>query len=1041
MKSNPIPMQRIPSAILLLLLIGCVSLQAQRTARFTESYAPQKRGQELFDLGLFLEARHLFEDELLRIKAIPEQEAGPARETTGLMASRSAVLSGDPAGERNMLDFARSTAPDPTGNRALLEAADHYFRARDFTKASQFYDMVSLNGLGTEDRTQTIFRKGYSAFVQKQFGKARTAFQQIRDGKHAWYEPANYYHGMTLFFDGKYDEALISFRRVERSTKYSSYIPFIISQILFAQGKYDELVTYAEDPGKQNVENRLEIDQLLGRAHFEKDRFDKALPYLKRFAESGGNMMPADRYHLGYCLHDAKNWSVAITYLEPVATEQGPMGQSALYLLGSAYLRTSRKTEARNAFLQASRQTYSPAIAESAQFQFGKISAELRADREAIQSLSSVPERSPHYSEAQQLLGEVLMKTRDTEYALDYLTKAKLQTPQLKEAYQKAHYRKATQLVQAGDLPDALAKLRSSLSQSIDGRTTALATYLTADILHRQGKYADSQTETEKFLTMARSRKDLPREASIAMGHYLKGYNFLKLEKYPQASSSFAEAVSVFRTDSGKDRDRLLGDALLRNGDCHFKVNRYPDALSAYDEAITGRFSGFQYARFQKALILGLQGKPYEKIIELEDLVADFPDSDQADDALLEIGNTAFELEQNQEAVKALQRLLEHFGNQSILANAARIKLGIISYNLGDLQGAVRYYREVLENNPEPDERMAALAALEEIYVRDLSSPDEYVALLEKNGYNLSESSRDSLTFRAADNQYKAGSYEKAIQGYSQYIQRYPKGLNIVLAHFRRAECLLQTRQHAKAMEDLRSVIAMGRSRYYEDALRLAATTAFEPLKAYAESMEFYELLSKEGGTSTLRDEAAYQALRAADKAGLEDKVLEWAERVNNQQPGDTSRKTSARSMRARILLQRGETEQGQKELLELYPQLAGETKAQAHYAIAKSYQSMSQWSEAKDWCIRAPKDIADQDYWVAQCIVLLSDVFLAEGDLMNARAVLEGLLEFYQDDEATRKAATDRLAHLSDLENAAEKSKDAPTNNLLDMQEELERN
>ena len=1034
-------MQRILTAILVLSLLVPPSLMAQRSTFFTEPYHDFKRGRELFDMGLFMEARYLFEGELERVSAIPDQEGRPTRDALGLMASRAAILSDDPLGERNMLDFARSTAPDPTGNRALLEAANHYFQTRDFAQAARFYDMVSLSGLGTADKTRTIFRKGYCAFVQKQFGKARTAFQQIRDGKHEWYEPANYYHGMTLFFEGKYDEALTSFRRVERSSKYASYIPFIVSQILFAQGKYDELVRYAEDPAKQNAENRLEIDQLLGRAHFEKDRFDKALPYLKRFSDAGGTMMPADHYQLGFCHIKAKEWKEAINHLETVATEQGPMGQSALFLLGDAYLRTNRKTEARNAFLQASRQQHSAEIAESAQFQFGKISADLRADREAIQSLSSVPERSPHYQEAQQLLAEVLIKTRETEFALDYLTKAKLQTPQLKEAYQKAHYRKATQLLLAGDLPDALAKARLSLNQSIDGRTTALATLLVADILHRQAKYAESQNETEKFLTLARTRKDLPREASLTMGHYLQGYNLLKSEKYPQASSSFAEAVSGLRRDSGKERDRLLGDALLRAGDCHFKVNRYPEALTAYDEAIAGRFAGFQYARFQKALILGLQGKPYEKIIELEDLVADFPDSDQADDALLEIGNTAFELEQNQEAVKALQRLLDRFGNQSLLANAARIKLGIISYNLGDLQAAIKHYRDVLDNNPEADERLAALAALEEIYVRDLSSPDDYVALLEKNGINLSESSRDSITFKAADNQYKAGSYEKAIQAYTQYIQRFPRGLSLVQAHYRRGECLLLTQQHSKAMEDLRTVISKGRSRYYEDALRYAASTAYDPLKAYAESMELYETLSLEAGSASLRDEAVFQALKAADKAGLEEKVLELAERVSNQQPGDTGRKAIARAMRAKILLRKGETEKGQKELLELYPQMTGEAKAEAHYGIALAYHAMGRLAEAKDWCVRAPREIAEQEYWVAQCIVLLSDVFLAEGDLLNARAVLEGLLEFYQDDESTRKAATDRLAHISSLENAAQKDREIPTNDLLDMQEEGERN
>ena len=54
--------------------------------------------------------------------------------------------------------------------------------------------------------------------------------------------------------------------------------------------------------------------------------------------------------------------------------------------------------------------------------------------------------------------------------------------------------------------------------------------------------------------------------------------------------------------------------------------HRHPEALKFYHEAIESRYAGFHYAQYQSALILGLQGKPYDKVIELEQLIpARFP--------------------------------------------------------------------------------------------------------------------------------------------------------------------------------------------------------------------------------------------------------------------------------------------------------------------------------------------------------------------------------------------------------------------------------
>ena len=84
---------------------------------------------------------------------------------------------------------------------------------------------------------------------------------------------------------------------------------------------------------------------------------------------------------------------------------------------------------------------------------------------------------------------------------------------------------------------------------------------------------------------------------------------------------------------------------------------------------------------------------------------------------------------------------------KSNLVNPALLKLGLISYNQGNTSAAINYYKQVFANNPENEEAKDALAALEEIYVKDLGKPGEYFAFLETiPGYKVDNLKRDYQT-------------------------------------------------------------------------------------------------------------------------------------------------------------------------------------------------------------------------------------------------------------------------------------------------------
>lgn len=282
------------------------------------------------------------------------------------------------------------------------------------------------------------------------------------------------------------------------------------------------------------------------------------------------------------------------------------------------------------------------------------------------------------------------------------------------------------------------------------------------------------------------------------MGQYIQGYNYLKLNDFNNALTNFKASIDGIKRDinsiqSPQIKSGVLGDAILRAGDCHFKRNEYRNALTYYDEAIAKKYDGFEYALYQKAMIKGLQGNSLDKVILLEELVTKYPNSRYTDDALFQMGDTYTEMGQLNQAVTPLKRLISDFRGRSNLINQALLKLGLISYNQGNTNAALNYYKQVFSNNPENSEAKDALAAIEEIYVRDLNRPDEYFAFLETvPGYNINTAAKDSVTFYSAEVQFQNGRYVQAIDGLTNYLARYPNGRYSLDAYYLRGEKLFQ---------------------------------------------------------------------------------------------------------------------------------------------------------------------------------------------------------------------------------------------------------
>ncbi|MCB0530572.1 MAG: tetratricopeptide repeat protein [Lewinellaceae bacterium] len=1008
------------------LLLTPFLLLAQQSTVFTEANLAYKRGLDFYNQHLYGLAQKEFKEAIELVRPANEPEWRSLKTSAELYHGKCAVRLEQPEAEKQVFDFLRNQAPSPQASQAALEIGDYYFDKKKYDQALEYYDMAPTDAASGALRDEIRFKQGYSYFVTKRFSLAKAALAGIKENTSSeWYYPANYYFGCAAFFEGYYDDAAKAFVRCENSDQYSRYVPYYITQIYFAKKQYDLVISYGGVKAKdERLRNRAELSQLVGQAYFERGDFKNAMPYLEFAATNGARLRASDYYQLGYAQYQNGYYKQAIENLEQLSKQDSLLGQNGMYHLGDCYLRTDNKFAARNAFGKAANMNFDKSLKEDALFNYAKLSYELKYDRDALIALQGIPANSRYYEDAQALMSQVFLNTRDYDRAIATLEAVPNRTPRLNETYQQVTYLRGLQLYQNNQKDEARRFFNKSLENPINPRTAALSSFWLGSISNETEEFTFSRNHMSSFLAQAKSYRDLPEESSLMMGQYIQGYNYLKLNDFNNALTNFKASIDGIKRDinsiqSPQIKSGVLGDAILRAGDCHFKRNEYRNALTYYDEAIAKKYDGFEYALYQKAMIKGLQGNSLDKVILLEELVTKYPNSRYTDDALFQMGDTYTEMGQLNQAVTPLKRLISDFRGRSNLINQALLKLGLISYNQGNTNAALNYYKQVFSNNPENSEAKDALAAIEEIYVRDLNRPDEYFAFLETvPGYNINTAAKDSVTFYSAEVQFQNGRYVQAIDGLTNYLARYPNGRYSLDAYYLRGESYSSQliSRFDMAQKDYATVVERGPSKYYPKASEKAALLAYSYNKDYPSALLYARKWEESATTESSRFEAQVLVMRAAYATKNSAVLTEYAQKVASSRMASPEQVATANFYLGKLAYDSGDFARALPYLQRVTQSSTTEIMAEAYHLQAQILYRQRSYAQAEDLIGTANQASAGYDDWIARNLILLSDVYADQGDKNSASAALEAVLENYKGDPKIISEARDKYNRLNGI-------------------------
>lgn len=1031
------------TALISFYLFSCTQcLYAQESALMDDEFAGYKTGQHYFDQSLYEAARVSLAGFLQSQRHAAQPHHQRLMDEADIMYHIAGLRLGLEESEEALKTAALAKLPDPVAYPAITDLGSHYYNKKQYKSAVQTYDLIPLDNLSPAEMAEARFKKGYCYFVMRNFTAARSELVKVKDMDSDYYSAINYYLALSDYFLKNYNDAASGFSKIANDPEYRAYIPYYLCQLYFATGKYDKVIETGENALKiSDLQNRKEVRLLIGQAYFELKEYAKALPHLEYYEANTDKLTVEEFYQLAFTQHQEKKYAEAIKNFNAISLSESALGQSANFYLADAYLKSGDKLSARTAFKNAAGMKYDRQMSREAQYFYGKLSAELGQEREAVTALSDPEIPAQHRKEADDIIYHLLSNSTDYEFVLQYTDQLKSPEDRLKPVHQRAAINRAMQWYRDGNPDQAYATLERSERYKTDRNLNAVAQFWKAQILHEKEQYPTSIPAFEKYFEMSNGLNGLPEESRPFMAHYSQGYNYLALKNYKDAERSFKNCITGFNLNKGSIKnkqltDQIFPDALMRTGDCLFKNRNYAEALQFYKQAIATRSGNYVYAKYQKAMIEGLTGEPYEKILTLNELKKSHPQSEYVDDALMHLGDTYFSLGNVDNAYASFTELVNNFKGKSPLVASAYIKMGLIAYNRGDLQTAIKNYKEVFNNNPDAKERQSALLGLEEIYINDMGKPDEYIKFAEQvQGQKVSEFAADSLSFRVGEVRYQNGEYEKAITGFEQYLRQYPNGFYKLQAHYLKAESHTILRQYNDALTHYEMVIKAGTGPYYEASVRKSALISYNHSQDFAKALKYYELFYEISKTPADRYQAALGALRSAFRLSNDDSVTKYANIIISTTDAPKEELSAAHYYLAKVAFRKKDYDTALKSFETTAGMSNNNQAAESRYMIAEIYYLKGDRNKAEAQCNAANKLNGQYPYWIARSLLLLSDIYYDRNDLFNARAAIEAVLENFKEDEGLLQTAREKLKRVEAKEQESNRIRLKTDTGVLPMQ------
>jgi TolA-binding protein len=390
-------------------------------------------------------------------------------------------------------------------------------------------------------------------------------------------------------------------------------------------------------------------------------------------------------------------------------------------------------------------------------------------------------------------------------------------------------------------------------------------------------------------------------------------------------------------------------------------------------------------------------------------LITEFPTSRFVVDAYFETAEEYTVMGRTADAEKYYTEILEKFPSNP-RANRAYSTLGRIYYNSNKMNSAVDIYSKLYDNYPGTPEAKIANDMVKKIYAEQ-GDAKQYVRWKKDRG-GISNEDQDSLMYEVGYNAYEKGDFAIAKKGFDSYLQDYPKGGFYLLAHYYLAQSNEELKNKEEAIRNY-SIVALANSGDLKEDAALAVLKLSGENPTCDQVLAFVEVLEPITQSRETKQNCWQTMMYCYAKSGNTSGLEAISAKVLADKGTPAEMRTEAKLILVKSDIKMGKTENVLSDLKEIYGKDNNRFAAEAKYVEAQYLYGIDSLEQCKASCYAVLDEFNGYDLWVGRSLILLGDAFKKEGDLFNAKATWNGVIENFDVAELKKeaKAKLDQLA------------------------------
>ncbi len=951
---------------------------AQKSATYTSDLQDFQKALTLYNSKQYLAAQALFD----QIEDTVKDEV--VKSDCAFYIANCAVRLNQQNADDLVLKFVEEYPTSTKRNTAFIDVADYYFENNKYAYARKWYDKVDEEALARSERDKFNFNYGYSLYSTGSNNSAKKYLSKVENSQE-YGSQAKYYIGFMAYEGDDYEEASEYFDEVGNEEKYKEKLAYYQADLNFKLGNFQKAIDLSlAQMSEADESEQSELSKIIGESYFNLEKYAEAIPYLQDYKGKRGRWNNTDFYQLGYAYYKQGDYEKAISEFNKIIDGNDSVAQNAYYHLGESYINLEKKSEALNAFRNATQMDYDLKIQEDAWYNYAKISYDVGNPYQSVpQVLTTYLDKYPetaYREEIESLLIDSYISSKNYKEALVLLENKKGYN--YKVAYQKVAFYRGIELYNANGYSEAERFFDKSLEEQHDADFTSRATFWKAESDYNLTNFDDALIGFKQYAGFSNAAR-LPEQKNL---DYNLGYTYFKLKNYTRAQEYFATFISKTNDDAVRKND-----AYLRLGDSYFVSSNYNQAINAYDNALSIGEIEKDYAFFQKVMSQGYLGQVNQKVNGLNEFITTYESSGLRDDALYELGNTYVKQGNSQDAVLRYDELIRSY-KASPFVSKALLRKGLLYYNDGANEDALRSYKTVARDYPGTPEAMQAVTSARLVYI-DLGRVDEYAAWVQSLDYiDVTDAELDDATYTAAEKQYLDNNARDAIRQFNGYINQFPNGRHILNAQFYIAQLYYKEELPENATKHYEYVVNQSSGEFTETALTRLGEIYLNA-KNYNRAIPILKRLENEADFPQNVLFAQSNLMKAYYNEQNYQEAVNYAESVLASNKIDSNIKSDAYVIIARSAIETGDQARARSAYQNVLQNASGELAAEALYYDAYFKNKDGQYESSNTSVKRLAKDYSSYRYFAAKGLVVMAKNYDELGDTYQATYILENVI------------------------------------------------